>query len=116
MTTNAYIFMWCEYGIEAIVPITQYEDQDKLDMWNILQEKPVGKNPLDSIIKSMRMRAQFNGQRRYEIYAMDCEEGITEEDLFALWDTSPQQAADLTREKGVPILSNSRKSAEIKIR
>ena len=82
MTTNAYLFMWNCYGIEAIVPITQYEDQQKLDIWNILQEKPVGKSPLDDILMSMEMRARFNPMRDYEIYAMDCSEGITEEDLL----------------------------------
>lgn len=105
MTTNAYLFMWNSHGIESIVPITQYEDQHKLDIWNILQNKPTGKNPLDKIIMGMKLRAQFNTVRNYEIYAMDCEEGITKEDLVDFWDTNPQEAADLTREKGVKILS-----------
>lgn len=98
--------MWNAHGIESIVPITQYEDQHKLDIWNILQNKPTGKNPLNDILMSMEMRARFNTVRNYEIYAMDCEEGITQEDLFDFWDTSPQAAADLTRSKGVKILSD----------
>ena len=110
MTTNAYLFMWNAHGIESIVPITQYEDQHKLDMWNILQEKPTGKNPLDEIIMGMKLRAQFNTVRSYEIYAMDCDEGITKEDLFDFWNTSPQAAADLTREKGVRIFSDRNKT------
>lgn len=115
MTTNAYLFMWNCYGIESIVPITQYEDQSKFDMWKILKEEPVGKNPLDDLIGQMEMRARFNPMRDYEIYAMDCEEGITEEDLFAFWDTSPQAAADLTREKGVCLFSNRNNTKKIKI-
>jgi hypothetical protein len=101
--------MWNSHGIESIVPITKYEDQHKLDIWNILQNKPTGKNPLNDILMSMEMRARFNTVRNYEIYAMDCEEGITQEDLFDFWDTSPQEAADLTREKGVKILSDRNK-------
>lgn len=116
MTTNAFIFMWCELGIEAVVPITQYEDQDKLNTWAILKGEQPGKNPLDAIVKHMRMRAQFNGQRRYEIYAIDCPEGVTEDDLYECWHNSPQYMADLTREKGVSIVSNRGKVAEIKIR
>lgn len=115
MTTNAYLFMWNCYGIESIVPITQYEDQQKLDIWNILQEKPVGKSPLDDILMQMEMRARFNPMRDYEIYAMDCEEGITQEQLFDFWDNSPQSAADLTREKGVCLFSNINKTKKIKI-
>lgn len=115
MTTNAYLFMWNCYGIEAIIPITQYEDQSKLDIWNILQEKPTGKNPLDDILVQMTMRARFNTERRYEIYAMDCDESITLEQLFEFWDNCPQGAADLTREKGVCLFSNRNKTQKIKI-
>ena len=110
MTTNAYLFMWNAHGIESIVPITQYEDQSKLDMWNILKDGTCKKNPLDEIIMGMKLRAQFNTARSYEIYAMDCDEGITEEDLFDFWNTSPQAAADLTREKGVRIFSDRNKT------
>jgi hypothetical protein len=110
MTTNAYLFMWNAHGIESIVPITQYEDQAKLDTWNILKEGKRKKNPLDNILMSMKLRAQFNPARNYEIYAMECDEGITEEDLFEFWDTSPQAAADLTREKGVRIYSDRNKT------
>jgi hypothetical protein len=116
MTTNAYLFMWNCHGIESIVPITQYEDQHKLDIWNILQEKPTGKNPIDDILGAMTMRARFNAERSYEIYAMDCDDGITEEDLFQFWDASPQTAADLTREKGVRLFSNRNKNRPIQIR
>jgi len=116
MTVNAYLFMWNCHGIESIVPITEYEDQAKLDMWNILKEKPTGKNPMDDILGAMLMRARFNAERSYEVYAMDCDEGITQEDLFDFWDTSPQAAADLTREKGVCLFSNRNKSRPIQIR
>ena len=110
MTTNAYLFMWNAHGIESIVPITQYEDQHKLDMWNILKDGTRKKNPLDEIIMGMKLRAQFNTVRSYEIYAMDCDEGITKEDLFDFWNISPQAAADLTREKGVRIFSDRNKT------
>ena len=115
MTTNAYLFMWNCYGIESIVPITQYEDQSKFDMWKILKGEETGKNPLDDILTSMQMRARFNPTRSYEIYAMDCEEGITRDDLFDFWDNSPQAAADLTRQKGVCLFSNRNKEHKIKI-
>lgn len=115
MTTNAYLFMWNCYGIEAVVPITQYEDQSKFDMWKILRGEETGKNPLDDILSSMQLRAIFNPARDYEIYAMDCEEGITEEVLFSLWDSNPQYMADLTREKGVCLFSNRNRLHKIKI-
>lgn len=115
MTVNAYLFMWNCYGIEAIVPITQYEDQTKLDTWAILKGEPVGKNPIDDLNSQMTMRARFNPERSYEIYAMDCAEGIAEEDLFDMWDSNPQYAADLTRSKGVCLFSNRNKTKKIRV-
>lgn len=106
MTTNAYLFMWNQFGIETIVPITQYEDQSKLDIWNIIKGNSPGKNPLDDIITMMLLRARYQSDRNYEIYAMDCDEEITKEQLFDLWDNSPQYAADLTREKGICLYSD----------
>lgn len=116
MTVNAYLFMWCNRGIEAIVPITEYEDQAKLDMWNILKEEPTGKDPLGDILGAMTMRARFNPDRSYELYAMDCDESITEKDLWGWWDNTPQAAADLTREKGVCIFSHRSRNTENKIK
>jgi hypothetical protein len=115
MTINAYLFMWNCHGIESIVPITEYEDQMKLDAWVILKGETPGKNPIDDIVGSMIMRARFNAERNYEIYAMDCEEGITREDLFEFWDNSPQSAADITREKGICLFTNRNLSRPIQI-
>ena len=107
--------MWNCYGIEAIVPITEYEDQSKLDAWNILKGEAPGKNPLDDILGSMMMRARFNADRSYEIYAMDFAEGITRENLLEFWDSLPQQAADLIRERGVCMFTNRKMNRTIQI-
>lgn len=116
MTTNAYLFMWNQFGIEAIVPITQYENQYKLDMWEIIKGNEPGKNPLDDIMSMMLLRARFNPDRNYEIYAIDCDEDITEEYWASLWDNNPQIAADLIREKGVCFHGNSRHRRTVVIR
>jgi len=36
MTTNAFILSWDQLGIEAVVPITQYEDWDHQNLVNVL--------------------------------------------------------------------------------
>jgi hypothetical protein len=63
----------------------------------------------------MRLRARFNTERSYEIYAMDCDKSITEKHLWDWWDKSPQDAADLTRKKGVCLFSNRKMSRTIQI-
>lgn len=115
MTTNAFIFMWDYNGIETIVPITQYEEQEKLNTWAILKGEPVGSNPLNDIVKYMIMRAQFNPDRRYEIYAIDCAEDWMDEEFWAEeWEKHPQTTADLIRDRGEKIFSH-RASKKIKI-
>lgn len=110
MTQNAFIFMWDQYGIEAIVPITQYEDQKMLDVMAVLKDEPVGRNALDDIINYMKLRARCNNERRYEIYAIDCDEGITLESLHESWEINPQMMADIIREKGVSLYDEPRRN------
>ena len=60
MTKNAFIFSWDQEGIEAIVPITEYEHHDKQNLMRILSEKPTVRNPLNGIIQHLLLRARFN--------------------------------------------------------
>lgn len=106
MTTNAFIFSWDCNGVEAIVPITQYEHHDKQNLINILSEKPTERNPLDSIVRSLLLRARFNPQRNYEIYAIDCDKSLDEAFWREQWAENPQFCADLIREKGMKIYSD----------
>jgi len=115
MTTNAYIFSWDQTGIEAIVPITQYEHHDKNQLINLLKDKPRERNPLDSIVRAMVLRARYNTQRHYEIYAVDCAEGMNEEFWREQWEECPQATADLIRERGHKIYSDRANTKQIKI-
>ena len=115
MTTNAYIFSWDQTGIEAIVPITQYEHHDKNQLINLLKDKPRERNPLDSIVRAMVLRARYNTQRHYEIYAVDCAEGMDEEFWREQWEECPQATAELIRERGHKIYSDRANTKQIKI-
>jgi hypothetical protein len=106
MTTNAFIFSWDHLGIESIVPITQYEHHDKKNLINILSEKPTERNPLNSIIRNMLLRARVNPQRHYEIYAVDCTEEMDEHFWREQWNDHPQETADLIRERGHKLYSD----------
>jgi hypothetical protein len=52
------------------------------------------------------MRARFNPQRNYEIYAIDCSKELDEAFWRARWEDDPQFCADLIREKGLKIYSD----------
>lgn len=106
MTTNAFIFSWDQTGVEAIIPITKYEDHDKEAMWDILNNREAKRNPLNSIIQQLILRARANQHRHYEIYSVDCAEGMTEESWRDAWTESPQECADLIRKRGQKLYSD----------
>jgi len=94
--THQFLVMWCNEGLEYVADITA--DQQRV-MWENLQGHDSPRhsyaNPLH-----LRLRAQHNPQRHYEIYFIDALEGITEEDIRNMFEASPQTAADTIRERG----------------
>ena len=106
MTSNAFIFSWCNEGIESIIPITQYEHWDKQNLMNMLAEKPTQRNPLDTIVRNLLLRARFNSQRHYEIYAIDCDKDLDEQFWREQWEENPQFTAELVRERGHKLFSD----------
>jgi len=106
MTTNAFIFAWDCYGIESIVPISQYEHIDRDNTMRILAEKPRLPNPMDSILKNLMLRATVNTQRNYEIYAIDCEEHMDKAFWAKQWLEYPQETAELIRDCGHKLYSD----------
>ena len=106
MTTNAFIFSWDCNGVESIVPITQYEGWDKENTMRLLKGENAKRNPLNSIIQNLTLRARFNPQRHYEIYAVDCDEELDEDFWKTRWTENPQGTAELIREHGHKIYSD----------
>lgn len=106
MTTNAYIFSWCCDGIEAIIPITEYEHWDKENLFRLIKSEILLRNPLNSIMQHLLLRAQFNSQRNYEIYVIDCDPDLDEKFWRRQWDEHPQFTADLIRKRGHKIYSD----------
>jgi len=115
MTTNAFLMMWDCYGIEAVIPITQYEDFEVENSLRILAgEKPI-KNPINDIVNAAKMRAKFNSQRNYEIYAIDCDKSFTMEGWIDTWNDEPQATANLIRERGIKIYSDRKTPNDPKV-
>ncbi len=115
MTKNAFIFSWDQLGIESIIPITQYEFHDQENTMRLLREQPRIPNPLDSIVRSLLLRARFNTHRHYEIYAIDCTEEMDEAFWRKQWEDYPQETAELIRERGHKLFSDRAQQDSIKI-
>jgi hypothetical protein len=106
VTTNAYIFAWDNTGIEAVIPITQYEQYDRDNTMRILNDQPTIRNPLNSIIQMLIIRAKANPQRHYEIYSVDCNIELDEAWWREQWESDPQGCANLVRERGIKMYSD----------
>ena len=92
---HQFVIMWCNEGLEYEGDVTA--DQGKKAWSKLKGEEYQGGMPN---LLHMRLRAQYNSQRHYEIYFIGADEGITEGDIRDMFLSSPQTAADTIREKG----------------
>jgi hypothetical protein len=115
MTINAFILSWDMTGLESVVPISKYEDWEHQSMLDVLAGLSRTKNPLNGIVSALIMRARFNTQRHYEIYAIDCDATIQEEDWRIMFEECPQQTAELVRNRGIALHSDRLQPGAIKI-
>lgn len=109
--SNLFLVSWDCQGLEAVINITDYE---KETTWATLKnEDPPVK--LGSMVNHLMLRARANSQRHYEIYTMQVEEGITDEDIRDMFKNDPQGSADLIRDRGNKIYSDRRNTVDTKI-
>lgn len=99
---HQFIVMWCNEGLEYVANITA--DQQRV-MWENLQGRDSPRHAYANPFH-LRLRAQANPQRHYEIYFINGTEGITEEDIRQMFRNDPQGSADLIRSKGIVFYSN----------
>lgn len=86
--------MWCNQGLEYVGDITA-------DRYNALITRLKGEEfmPRHNLFH-MRLRAQYNPQRNYEIYIVGVDDEISKQDIAEMFEASPQTAADTIRERG----------------
>lgn len=107
--------MWCNEGVESIVPITKYEEEQRHGLFETIKSGNTPKCELGHIVNYMMLRSRFNPQRYYEIYAIDCDETITKEDLEESFDLNPNNMAKLIRSRGVCIHGEPMTKSKIRI-
>jgi hypothetical protein len=112
---NLFIVSWDNTGLEACVDITKDRnlsetfEQDKL--FDIIRDPDsVPRNEhlrrVNQMVSAMMMRARYNPQRHYEIYTVTTDRGVTQQDLRDLFESTPQAAADMIRERGTRLYSD----------
>jgi len=94
--SHQFLIMWCNEGLECCIDVTADEQQR---MWERLKGQPLRETAIPNY-NHMMLRARVNSQRHYEIYVCDAVDGITAEDIRAMFEADPQNAADTIRRLG----------------
>jgi hypothetical protein len=98
---HQFVVMWDCYGLEYIGDITASE---QAKTWAALQGKPFEVTIPN--LMHMKLRAQANSQRHYEIYTVDVDPSITAKDMIKMFKSTPQEMADLIRSRGYQLYSD----------
>jgi len=96
VSTHDFVIMWDNTGLEYVGDITAVEQRVIMEA---LRGKETPRRALANPLH-LRLRAQHNPQRHYEIYFFSAESGITEQDIREWFESNPQAAADLVRQRG----------------
>lgn len=121
---SKFILFWDCYGLESCVDITEdVERGNDFEKESLFERiKDPAKEPrnshvanLNRMIHMLQLRAQFNPQRNYELYMVNTQDGITQEDIVQWFEDSPQAAADRCREIGVKLLSHREPNPERRV-
>ena len=96
MSLHDFVIMWDNTGLEYVGDITADEQRVIMETLkgNTSPRRALA-NPLH-----LRLRAQHNPQRHYDIYFLTAEAGVTEQDIREWFETDPQAAVDLVRQRG----------------
>lgn len=106
--TTRFVAMWDMTGLEALINVTQIEKEheqwEKENIFRILKEENNTIKPAHVPLHSMIMRARYNSQRHYEIYAFDSE--LPEQDIRETFKSAPQVMVDAIRNVGHELYSD----------
>lgn len=98
--THQFVVMWCNEGLEYVGDVTA---EQGLKTWAALKGEEHRNMPN---LFHLRLRAQYNSQRHYEIYFVEAVDGITADDIQEMFEASPQTAADTIRKLGTVFYSD----------
>lgn len=100
---SKFICMWDMHGIERVIDITDFESEDEQNLMSVISTGQPIKSKFHSLLQGMLVRATYNNQRNYEIYAISTDDGITCEQIVDMFNQSPECAANSVRACGIKV-------------
>ena len=114
-TQNAYLVYWSSEGLESVTPVGQYEQIDIDNTFRILKDEDPLRNPVNTLIQTMILRARYNSHRHYELYAITAVDGITGPDIEQMFESAPNEAAKTIRSIGIKLYSDRMQKRKVVI-
>lgn len=100
---NRFLLFWDIYGLESAVNMDLMVQRRT----EALLKEEQSKDPdLGELINMFKMRAQFNTDRQYELYAIGLPADFTEDYVHEMFKENPQGMVDLVRSRGLKLMSN----------
>lgn len=101
---HRFLLFWDCYGLETVVDMDRY-DRKRIEAalkGEVYKDVDVGE-----LIAMLQLRARYNSQRNYEMYAIIMPDGVTEEHVKEMFDVNPQGMATLIRKRGLCLYGKS---------
>jgi hypothetical protein len=113
---NVFLLSWDMSGLETVLDLTTLEklrlEEEKIRMMKILSD-PEARDPgdqtgaaLNRAVQGILLRARVNSQRHYEVYTIQTDASVSERDIWELFNSNPQHAAELIRKRGNQLYSD----------
>ena len=99
--SHKFLLFWDIFGLESAVNIDQIV-QRRTEA--VLKEEPSTDPDLNELISMMEMRARFNPDRQYELYAIGLPAYYTQDEVHDLFAENPQAMVDLVRSRGIKLM------------
>lgn len=107
--SRQFVVMFDSCGVDTLIPCDEMKTREMLE-W--LGGKP-HKSELARHIRVALVRAQSNPHRFPEVWAYDCAEDHSLEEMRGLWGSTPQHMADLVRSRGTCLYKTPREKVVI---
>ena len=95
-----WIVSWDCHGVEFLEEVTEHHPDNwaKQHLFECIKNSKVTEKQLGFNLTALKLRAQFNPQRHYEIYVFTSDSSIGSTEITTWFQTDPQGFADWVRE------------------
>ena len=98
-----FLLFWDIFGLESAVNLDRAVQRRTEAV--LKGEQPTDPD-IGELINMFKMRAQFNTDRQYELYAIGLPAHLTQDCIHDMFEQNPQGMVDLVRSRGVKLMSN----------